>query len=282
MRRQRRRAGSDDSYRRRGRGPSGPPVAANSSGSATAATRRTLTYTLVLSVVEDLQQRAQRIADSRGAMRVYRVVRRLIIVLLYPYFRVQRHGCEHLDITGPVIVAPIHRSNLDTPMLAGMTRRRLRTLSKESLFSNRLFGDFLASLGAFPVRRAAADREAMREAVRMLQAGEQLVVFPEGARNSGAEVGPVFDGVSYLASRTGAVVVAVGIAGTEQAMPPGVRLPRPVRVAMVAAEPLRPPAKRMTRPQMSDFSEQVRLRLQDVFSQAQALTLEVGQKGESG
>ncbi len=192
-------------------------------------------------------------------------------MVLYRYFRVKRRGLEHLDITGPVIVAPIHRSNLDTPMLAGMTQRRLRTLSKESLFANRYFGAFLASLGAFPVRRGVVDRDAMREAVKMLEAGEQLVVFPEGARQNGSEVGQVFDGVSYLASRTGAPVVVVGIAGTEKAMPPGVRLPRPVRVAIVAGEPLQPPTKRMTRPQMSQFSEQVRLRLQNVFDQAQEL-----------
>ncbi len=227
--------------------------------------------------MEDLQQRAQRIAAKRASMRVYRTVRRIIIMVLYTYFRVQRRGLEHLDVTGPVIVASIHRSNLDTPMLAGMTQRRLRTLSKESLFANRYFGTFLASLGAFPVRRGTADREAMREAVKMLEAGEQLVVFPEGARQSGPEVGEVFDGVSYLASRTGAPVVAVGIAGTEQAMPPGVRLPRPVRVAVVAAEPLHPSSKRMTRPQMSQFSEQVRLRLQSVFDQAQALTARPGE-----
>ena len=110
-------------------------------------------------------------------MWVYRSVRRTIMTVLYPYFRVQRRGREHLDIEGPVIVAPVHRSNLDTPLLSGMSRRRLRALSKESLFSNRYFGAFLAALGAFPVRRGVADLEAMREAVKMLErAGEQMVV----------------------------------------------------------------------------------------------------------
>ena len=221
--------------------------------------------------MEDLQQRAQRISARRSSMWVYRSVRRTIMTVLYPYFRVQRRGREHLDISGPVIVAPVHRSNLDTPLLSGMSRRRLRALSKESLFSNRLFGAFLAALGAFPVRRGVADREAMREAVRMLDAGEQVVVFPEGTRQTGPRVETVFDGVSYLASRTGAAVVPIGIAGTEAAMATGTRLPRPVRVAMVAGPPIRPPAGRMSRPQMSRFSETVREHLQSVFDEAQAL-----------
>lgn len=221
--------------------------------------------------MEDLQQRAQRIAAKRSSMWVYRSVRRTIMTVLYPYFRVRRRGREHLDIDGPVIVAPVHRSNLDTPLLSGMSRRRLRALSKESLFSNRLFGAFLAALGAFPVRRGAADREAIREAIRMLEAGEQVVVFPEGTRQTGTRVGEVFDGVSYLASRTGAAIVPVGIAGSEAAMGTGIRLPRPVRVAMVAGPPIRPPEDRMTRPQITRFSETVRERLQAVFDEAQSL-----------
>ena len=220
---------------------------------------------------EDLQQRSQRIAVKRSSMWVYRAVRRTIMVVLYPYFRVRRRGLEHLHVAGAVIVAPVHRSNLDTPLLAGMTRRRLRALSKESLFTNRAFGWFLSALGAFPVRRGVADREAIREAVRMLEAGEQVVVFPEGTRQTGSQVGTVFDGMSYLASRTGAPVVPVGIAGSEAAMGAGTRLPRRVRVAMVAGPPIQPPARRMTRPQMSRFSETVRDRLQTAFDEAQAL-----------
>ena len=219
----------------------------------------------------DLQQWSQRIAAKRSSMWVYRLVRRAIIVVLHPYFRVRHEGAEHLDLEGPVIVAPVHRSNLDTLLLGGMGRRRLRALSKESLFRNRLFGAFLSALGAFPVRRGAADREAIRAAVKVLDAGEHLVVFPEGTRQTGPQVTEVFDGMSYLASRTGAAIVPVGIAGTEAAMGSGTRLPRRVRVAMVARPPIRPPEGRMSRPEMSRFSETVRERLQEAFDEAQAL-----------
>ena len=219
----------------------------------------------------DLQERAQRIAAKRSSMWVYRSVRRTIMVVLYPYFRVRRRGGEHLDIEGPVILAPVHRSNLDALLLAGLGHRRLRPLSKESLFHNRLFGDFLSALGAFPVRRGVADREAIREAIKMLEAGEEILVFPEGTRQTGPTVVSVFDGMSYLASRTGAAIVPVGIAGTEEAMGAGTRLPRRTRVAMVAGPPIRPPEGRMTRPQMTRFSEMVRERLQDVFDEAQEL-----------
>ncbi len=220
----------------------------------------------------DLQQWSQRIASKRSSMWVYRFVRRCIILVLHPYFRVRHKGAEHLNIDGPVIVAPVHRSNLDMPLLGAMGRRRMRALSKESLFGNRLFGAFLSALGAFPVRRGVADREAIRAALQILEAGEQMVVFPEGSRQSGPGVVGVFDGVSYLASRSGAAVVPVGIAGTEEAMRTGTRLPRRTRVALVAGPPVYPPQGRMSRPQLSRFSETLMERLQAAFDEARALT----------
>ncbi len=218
-----------------------------------------------------LQERVRRIARRRSSRWVYRLTRAAICMLLYPYLRVQRHGGEHLDISGPVIVAPVHRSNLDAPLLSGVGRRPLRALAKESLFANRWFGGFIAALGAFPVRREATDREAMRLATEILGAGEQMIVFPEGGRGSGPTIDGVFDGMSYLASKAGAAIVPVGIAGTEAAMPAGARFPRRVPVAIVVGEPIAAPAGSMSRRELSRFSEVVKGRLQDAFDQAQAL-----------
>ena len=164
---------------------------------------------------ENLQQWSQRIAAKRSSMWVYRLVRRTIIVVLHPYFRVRHKGAEHLDIAGPVIVAPVHRSNLDTPLLAGMGHRRLRALSKESLFRSRLFGAFLSALGAFPVRRGAVDREAVKAELLALlgQRGAQypaehnyghLYEAPPNLRTFYAEADPtntLNPGVGRISSR---------------------------------------------------------------------------------
>ena len=147
----------------------------------------------------------------------------------------------------------------------------MRALSKESLFSSRPAAAFMACLGAFPVRRGAADREALRTAEQILRSGELMIVFPEGTRQAGPRVAGVFDGVSYLASKTGAAIVPVGIAGTEAAMGRRRRLPRRTRVAIVAGPPLRPPEGRMSRPQMSRFSETVMQRLQAAFDEAREM-----------
>lgn len=172
---------------------------------------------------------------------VYGITRVFIRTVLWPYFRVDVSGGDHLKGEGAVIVAPVHRSNLDSLILAGVTRRRLRALAKESLFQIRPFAWFMAAIGAFPIRRGSADRESLRAARLLLDEGALLLVFPEGGRQSGDEIGELYDGTAFLASRTAAPVVPVGIAGTEDAMPQGARFPRPHRVRVVVGAPLSPP-----------------------------------------
>lgn len=223
-----------------------------------------------------LQDRVQRIARRPSSRWAYRAARRTVLTTLYPYLRVQRQGAEHLDAEGPLIVAPVHRSNLDAPLVSVAGRRPTRFLAKQSLFDNRWFGGLIAALGAFPVRRGGADREALRISAEILAAGQKLLVFPEGGRGSGPKVQGVFDGVSWLAAKTGAAVVPVGVAGTEAAMPPGARLPRRVPVAIVVGPPVPPPeappdARRVSRRERSGYSQTVADRLQSVFDQAQSL-----------
>ncbi len=204
----------------------------------------------------------------RSSLLFYRVIRFLSRVVLFRYFRVRSRGAEHLALDGPVIVAPVHRSNLDSPLIAGLTRRRLRALGKESLFVSPISAWVCAALGAIPLRRGEADRVAMRAARDLLDAGEMLIVFPEGSRQTGNEVAGVFDGMSYLASKTGAIIVPVGIAGTEAAMGSDARFPRRTRVAIVVGELIPSPPGRLSRPRLADFSEAVAERLQASFDEA--------------
>ena len=133
-----------------------------------------------------LQQRAQRRAGLKSSMWIYRFVRRSIIVVLFRYFKVRHRGAEHLDTAGAVIVAPIHRSNLDAPLIAGVGHRRMRALAKEALFSNRPGAAFMAALGAFPVQRGGIDRDAMQAAKKILLNGEQMIIFPRAAVRAGS------------------------------------------------------------------------------------------------
>jgi 1-acyl-sn-glycerol-3-phosphate acyltransferase len=211
---------------------------------------------------------AVRVGHQRSSLLFYRAVRFLIRTAVFWWVRTEVRGSEHLSLEGPVIIAPVHRSNLDAPLVAGAGTRRMRALGKQSLFMNPVSAWVCAALGAIPLRRGEADRDAMRSARTILDDGEMIIVFPEGTRQSGDRVAGVFDGMSYLASKTGATIVPVGIAGTEDALPSGAKFLHRCHTAVVVGAPIPAPEGRLSRPALSAFSAGVGERLQEAFDEA--------------
>jgi 1-acyl-sn-glycerol-3-phosphate acyltransferase len=203
---------------------------------------------------------------------VYGSTRWFIIAVGTALFRVKVVGREHIPARGACVVAPVHRSNLDTPILAFVTARRLRFMGKESLWRTPLAWYFSA-LGGFPVVRGTADRDALRACQTILERGEPLVVFPEGTRRRGEKIQDLFDGPAFLAARTGAPIIPIGIGGSEGVMPRGARLPRPKHVTIVIGAPITPPVNegRVPRRVIRELTEQLETNLQEVFDRAQAL-----------
>jgi len=212
-----------------------------------------------------------KVHDSRAGRAFYWVTVRLLRLTLMRWLRVRTQGTHHLAIEGPVILAPVHRSNLDSIVVACSTERRIRAIGKESLFTHPAFAWVNAALGAIPVRRGEADRVAMRASQRIITDGAMMIVFPEGTRQTGTKVIGVFDGTAYLAQKTGAPIIPIGIGGTEAAMASGSKGIRRVRCAIVVGEPIAPPEGRLSQPQRRAFSEDVSAKLQEVFDQAIAL-----------
>ncbi len=113
-------------------------------------------------------------------------------------------------------------------------------MGKDTLWDVPVLRGIISALGAFPVHRESADREAFRRCLEVLDGGEPLVVFPEGARQSGTVVREMYQGAAYLCLRAGVPVVPVGIGGSEAAMPKGSKLPRPAKIHLVVGAPLEP------------------------------------------
>ena len=132
---------------------------------------------------------------------------------------------------GPVILAANHISNAD-PVLVGAwltprLGRRIHWLGKKEMFDWPVVGWVARNGGIVPVDRDGADVEAFRMASRVLEAGEVLMVFPEGTRSPTAELQPPKDGLAMLALRTGATIVPIGISNTDRLWPKGRPIPRP-------------------------------------------------------
>ena len=186
-------------------------------------------------------------------------------------FRIRIHGRENVPTSGAFIVAPSHRSYLDTPFVSFITRRRIRFMAKEELFANSFGNKLFTALGGIPVQRGSASaRSAMKAIQTALEAGEAAAVFPEGTRRHGPDIGVLFDGTAYLAVKLGVPIVPVGIGGSEEILASGKKLPSLKRVALVVGPPIQPPAGATTR-KRSDLvaiTSELQVELQGLFDQA--------------
>jgi len=205
----------------------------------------------------------------------YGAIRGAFAALARPYFRLEIRGREHMPSQGPFVLAPVHRSNVDFILVSALTRTRMRYMGKASIWKWKWGGKFVSMLGAFPVHRGSADREALRTCLEVIENGEPLVMFPEGTRRSGPVVEDLFDGPAYIAARTGAPLVPVGIGGSDHAMPVGSKLIRPHKVVLLVGEPITPPpgdgSGRVRRRVVRELTEQLRVSVQALYDEARRL-----------
>ncbi len=207
--------------------------------------------------------------------RLYAFAYLLLTNLAKLVFRLRVVGADNVP-AGPFILAPVHRSNLDFALVLGCVPKspRVRYLAKDTLWKG-AWGKLWTALGAIPVHRGTPDREALATCVGVLEAGESLVMFPEGTRQSGTRVQELFDGPAYVQARTGVPIVPVGIGGSQAAMPKGAKFIRPARVVLTVGEPLAMPETnergRVPRRAVRDQTAELRRVLQELFDDAQRL-----------
>jgi 1-acyl-sn-glycerol-3-phosphate acyltransferase len=218
--------------------------------------------------------RRSKLAGSGLASRVfYVVVRSLVVAWCRVWLRLRVHGRDNLPRTGPYVLAPTHRSNLDIPAAAAVSTRRLRYMGKDTLWKYRPVGAMFSALGGFPVVRGTADLEALKRCVEVLRRGEPLVLFPEGTRRSGPFVSDLFDGAAFVAVKAGVPIVPVAIAGTEESMGKGRRGISRGRCVMVIGAPLRETifdGNRASREELAEITGRLQERLQVLLNDANA------------
>lgn len=156
------------------------------------------------------------------------------------WFRYRAFGRDKVPDDGGALFLINHQSFVD-PLLVGLPLNRpVSYLARDSLFRVPVIGWILRNTYVMPINRDAATTTSFREALRRVQHGFLVGVFPEGTRTRDGKMGPFKPGFVALLRRAGANAYPVGIAGAHEAYPPGRRFIKPTRICVVFGDPLTP------------------------------------------
>lgn len=158
--------------------------------------------------------------------------------------RVQVARLAPVPTSGPLILACNHISHFDPPFAGSFFPRHVDWMAMEELFRDKRFARLLEITGAFPVHRDGTDRTALRTAVRRLQAGRVVGIFPEGGIRAGEtsilEGAAMRPGVGALSVLANAPVLPCVVAGTDRLYHKKNWLRRPP-LWVLTGEPIVPP-----------------------------------------
>ena len=156
------------------------------------------------------------------------------------YFGLRLCGLEHIPREGGVIIVPNHQTYADPALVTIPVRRPIYYMAWSRLFDIPVFGALIRMLRAFPVQIESSDPKATRDAVRLLQDGHAVMIFPEGERSHDGTLGRFKPGAFRLATTLNVPILPVTITGGHESWPRGRILPRPANISITYHPLLKP------------------------------------------
>jgi 1-acyl-sn-glycerol-3-phosphate acyltransferase len=130
-------------------------------------------------------------------------------------------GLEKIDTSKPHVYAVNHASALDIPVLYVYLPFQFRIAFKKELLSYPIVGWHLKRSGQVCIdqQNPSHSISSIRAALKGLQAGLPLVIFPEGGRTSDGEIKPFLSGAFFLALKARVDIVPIALVGTYELLP---------------------------------------------------------------
>ena len=123
-------------------------------------------------------------------------------------------------LKAPVIFIANHLSNLDGVVLNRILRDfDPHFVAGQKLSGNKFTNIFLRMMKTINIKPNSADIESMREIVKTLRSGENIMIFPEGTRSRTGSMIDAKKGILLIAKLSGATIVPIAMMGTEKVMP---------------------------------------------------------------
>lgn len=198
---------------------------------------------------------------------VYKFISYCIVFPLYKIvFRGTTSGLQNVPTYGPCVVVANHGSHFDPPLIGHVLGRPLAFMAKAELFKIPLLGAVIKGCGAYPVKRGAGDREAIRSATNRLNEGWAIGVFLDGTRQKDGRVNSPLPGAALLAARNKAMLLPVAIINSHKALGIGRLFPRLVPIHVRIGEPIEPPITRKKNDLISK-SEDIKTKINHLLDQ---------------
>ena len=167
----------------------------------------------------------------------WRAIQSTVHVIVSILLQLRVYGRENIPAKGGFILASNHQSYLDPVLLGVSMDRKIHFMARRSLFRIPLFGVLITSLNAFPIERNAADMRGIREALKRLQDGEVIVMFPEGTRSKDGSIGNMKAGIAMIAGKAGVPIVPALIEGSYRVLPRCRIIPTISKINVVFGKP---------------------------------------------
>jgi len=155
------------------------------------------------------------------------------------FWKFRAFGLENIPRTGGVLLASNHQSFLDPVLVAMVLPREMHFMARRTLFRNPAFRAIIAGYNAFAIERDSADVKGVNSAIARLEAGNILLVFPEGTRTENGSIAPM-KSVGVIAARAAVPIVPVLIQGAFEVWPKGRVIPRLGRISLIFGKPRSP------------------------------------------
>ena len=167
---------------------------------------------------------------------------KLVHFLLAPIFKKwirQVKGLDNIPKRGGVIVALNHKSFFDFLCFTAICPREINFLAAEKFFKSKLWLPLMKLTHQIKVERSAKDKgEVFKNALRVLEEGKILGIFPEGTRSRSGNLQKAYPGVAKLAFWSKVPVIPVGIKGTFNILPPHKKIPRLKKCTIEIGKPV--------------------------------------------
>lgn len=153
---------------------------------------------------------------------------------------VEVKGLEHMPQDRAVLVVCNHQSNFDIPVLMGYLNKPIGFISKAEIKKIPIVAPWMELMNCVFMDRSDRRQslQAIRDGIQLLKDGHSLVIFPEGTRSKGKEMGEFKTGSFHLAMKSGVPILPVTVDGTYNILEANGNKVKPAHVTLTVSKPI--------------------------------------------